>query len=203
MRKLSFQLVLVFILILMPIQFSAMAQCNDGLESAVGAGTIMFGLVGVDDRMELAQSFLIDCDAQLTQVACRVLLEDAESGGIHSLMPGDIINCRVLDSDKNLIMAKDHVITEALGSHDLVFDFSDYEFRLVTGTYHYVISTNADKYCRMWWGESFVDGAAFYISNDTWEEQGGDWRSHLLWDWSSTFTATDDHNWNSLKACYR
>lgn len=203
MRIISTQLVLVAILVLLPMQFSALAQCTDGIDASAGAGTVMFGLIGEDDRMDLAQSFFIDCDAQLTQVACRVLLEDVESNGIAPLIIGDTIQCKILDANQDLVMLKNYVITETPGNHDIIFDFSDQEFMIVTGVYHYFITTTADKYSRMWWGSSFDSGAAFFISNDVWTEQGGDFRSHVLWDSDSSFTPTDDTSWNSLKAFYR
>ncbi len=203
MKNLLSQLVLVAILVMLPLQLLAVVECSDGIDSDAGAGTVIFGLLGVDDRMELAQSFYIDCDAQLTQVACRFFLEDAELNGVPSLIIGDTIQCKILDANQDLVMFKKHIITETPGNHDIVFDFSHQEFMIASGVYHYLISTSEDKYSRLWWGESFVSGSAFFINNDVWTEQGGDFRSHVLWDSDSSFTATDEKSWNSLKASYR
>jgi len=195
--------IFVFILILIPIQNLALAICNDGIDAAAGAGTVVFGLVGVDDRMELAQSFLTDCDAQITQVTCRFFLEDATFNGIESAVIGDVLNCKVVNSAHETIMSKNFVITQAPGNYDVTFDFTSEEFMLVDDTYHYVISTPADKYCRLWWGEAYASGNASYISNGTWSAESGDFRSVVLWDSDSVFTPVDDHKWSYLKACYR
>ncbi len=196
--------ILAVLILVVVFHGESLAQCSDGVENGLDDHPVSFGNYVNGTLIKMAQSFILDCDAQILSVGVRLSIHTVTNLETLPLAVGDSIQCDIIDENGSITIMTEYLILDSDASYqNLEFDFSSNQFKIEAGVYNFRISLPQQRWAYLVEGADYVDGIGYYTVNGSWIARVNDWKFNIQWDAGSAFVKNDDTRWGDIKACFR
>ncbi len=195
-------LILVTTITLIPAM--AVEICSDGASTVLEGPSATVGNFANGNEQYAAQTFTLDCTAQILSMGFTLVLGTTMNGGTPPLTVGDTVQCEIHDITLDeTIMTEAIVLDSGTNTQYLEFDFSGHEFELDVGQYMCVVSFPQESWGWVKQGSAYEGGDGYFHINGSLVPLDADYMFVAQWNSESGYVFTTATPWGALKATYR